>query len=508
MRFTFTSLFYMKFSLLFSALFLFCSGVHAQESETSVRDVFKSKRYWEIGLNHGFVRPTINPVSGPHKAYSITGRVFDLGLGYTFNASEKIGLTAIGNLGAYPMLVGIPPTNYSFGKDTKQYFHWVSYTGFAELAATATYRHFLNPVLALVSGGGLGAKFVVPTSSGNGMGSSWSNSSSYYSLENTGEAKPFLVLQTGLQYKLKNSDLLGLRLSYHHSLKAVQEGTYYIASNSPEFSQGTIEVKGHQVTLGLNYVFTGYQKLQRRMASEKVTNQKELKRAWKREYFEKRQGKSSAVRIYGALFADQNTSTDAHEIIGSYRPESLGAGLDFSREFRANYFWEAGFNLHEFRHGNTINYPGLLGGGGSSGAFDASQLNVGAGYILRRKNLVPLFYLSGGAALAYTDRMKGLVGYSEFRSSTIGSSDFLEAHSDNYLLRKTFPLLYAGLRKDFRIRGKLFFSPSFRYYQGLLKVHEMRMQYTTNQTFPDSRRIDVFMRGSYFQYSLGLKLDL
>ncbi|MBK0402226.1 hypothetical protein I5M27_04475 [Adhaeribacter sp. BT258] len=498
----------MKFTWFFGVCLMIIFRAEAQQDSTAIRDVFKSKRHLEISLNHGFMRPSIHPVSGPHEAYPLTGRVFDLGLGYTFNASENLGFTATGKLGAYPMLVGIPPTDYSYGQDTKQYFHWVSYTGFAELSGTATYRHFLSSRLAWASGGGVGVKFLVSTSSGAGMSSSLSDSHSYYRLENSGKAKPFLLLQTGFQYKLKNSDLLGLRLSYHHSLRPVQEGSYYIASNSPAFSQGTIRVQGHQLTVGLGYTFTGYEKLQRRMQAETPQNKRAFKRTLKREYYEQRMPKSSALRVYGAIFADQNTSTDKAGVIGSARPGSLGAGLEFHRAFHPHFFWEAGFNMHEYWEGNSYRYPGLIFSGSSSNAFEARQVSGGAGYILRNKNLVPLFYFSGGAALAYSPDYKGLSGHSYGRFETKTPPGYLEMYTENYMLRKVFPLLYTGVRKDFRIRGKLFFSPAFKYYQGLTKVYDQRVQYTTSQFFPEYRQSSVFMRGSYFEYSLGLKLDL
>jgi hypothetical protein len=489
-------------------IFLGLNAKAQQKTDVSIRDVFKNKRHWELSLNHGFVRPTISPEFGPKSAYAINGRVFDLGLGYTFNATEKLGFTATGKAGAYPITLGIAPTDYSAG-DSRQYFMYASYTVFAELGGTASYRHVLNDRFALVSGGGFGAKFIAPTGVRAGYSIHGSNSHSSYSIRNSGEAKPFLLLQTALQYKLKNSDLLGLRLSYHHSLKTVQEGSYYIASNSPDYSYGKVTFKGHQLSLGLLYTFTGYEKLQRRMAQETPNNKRELKKTMKREYFENRLEKSSAVRLYGALLANQNTSTDKYKVVGNIRAESLGFGANYYRAVKPAFFWETGLHYHEYWDGQTYQITGYGKTGSASSAFEAWQLNAGAGYIWRNKNLVPLFYFSGGAALGYNfDRNPGLVGGSHLLLGDPNTIPYFKADSENHILRRFFPLVYAGIRKDFCIRGKLFFSPDFRYYQGLTKVHEKRMLYTSDQITPEVRNATVFMRGSYFQYSLGLKLDL
>ncbi len=452
----------MKFTLLVIVFVLLVFKVAAQENGTTIRDVYKTKRHWELGLSHGFVRPTISPEFGPRSAYAINGRVFDLGLGYTFNAAENLGFTATGKAGAYPITLGIPPTAYSYGIDSKQYFMYASYTIFAELAGTASYRYFLNDRFALISGAGFGAKFIAPTSVGAGFGTSPAGSHSKFVLRNNGDAKPFLLAESGLHYKLKNSDLVGLKLSFHYSLKPVQEGTYYIASNSPDYSYGSVEFKGHQLSLALLYTFTGYEKLQRRMTSESPGNKRELKRTIKREYFEKRLAKSSAVRIYGGLFATQNTAADPNNVIQSSRPAGLGYGADFYRAFQPNFFWETGFNYHEYREGSRYHYPGFGKHGFSSNAFEALQLSAGGGYILRNKNLVALFYFSGGAALGYITRTYlGWVGGSEFRMTDPVNNRFLAAVGEDYMDRRVFPLVYAGIRKDLRIRNRLFFVPGF-----------------------------------------------
>jgi hypothetical protein len=481
----------------------------SSQDTATIKDLFKVKHQFEFRLSHGFTRPEITPGPGPFKAYPISGRVLGGAFSYGYNYSERFGIFTQLKLGAYPLILGIPPTPFSPGIDSKQYFHYANYAPFAELLLKLTSRQFLNEKLVITTAGGFGLKILPAGSYSSGFSSSLSNSESIYEFEIDHGPKPFVMLNPGIHYRMKNHDLLGLQLTYYHSFTDILSGEYFLATGSPGFSYGKFRVKGHEISLGLSYTFTGYEKYKRKLelSAADTLSRRAIRRKIKSEYFERRLGRNPAIRIYVAGMGDRSKAEHAGLPITSSILATAGAGMDFSYDFKPNLFWEAGINFHEYFSGIGIDYKNIRSSFGSN-AFQAMQLSAGAGYIFRTRNLFPRLHVSAGVAAGFIMDGNGTGASGSFSSMSRNGSDSIVTLGNNFILRTVFPMVYLGARKDIRIRGRLFFSPSARYHQGFLKVHETRISYTTTELAPGYRQTSVFMRGSYMMYSLGLKFEL
>ena len=139
-------------------------------------------------------------------------------------------------------------------------------------------------------------------------------------------------------------------------------------------------------------------------------------------------------------------------------------------------------------------------------AFDAVAVGIGAGKRITTARQLEILNLHSGLSLNFSNTDKGLSGWgsSSIRS---GTDTLFFAKEEQYQKHKVFPLIYIGVSRDFRIRGKLYFSLAYRYYQGIVPVAETKIQYISQWTSGMQQALSTNY-GSQHTVQFGLKYNL
>jgi hypothetical protein len=450
-----------------------------------------------VNLNHGFTQGTDIPNTGLLAPSPKIGYIYQLDLNYTTNYSPSWGLTFGTGFGAFPINFKAPIEDW--GK--LPYFDEVDYQKYGLLKGEINYRKRISKKYYFNGFTGLNLLFFRDYSALYEVSDMSQHDYLYRMTINIDRGwRPQINLGAGISKELKNGNLLCLRLDYFHSFSGIYQGKYIAMPNTIEESEGLFNNNGHHLNLGISYSFTFSDRFEKYQTHFEKTGNTDVKKPYKKE-LRKIDENSLLVSLSGGNFFPITKAIDPNGYFKSAISIGFVGLLNLEYQLKNNFYTELGFGLMEYYDAVKINgFFGTI----SQNVFNSYQFSLGFGKRLTgKKSLYNYLNLSAGATLNITDVVVGQNGTGLI---SIDSSVF-ESTSVRYGKNKISPMLYLSVSKDFRLSPGFFFSLNYRYNQGLLRIYEQDIVYTSIN-LNEPKNAVLSMNGSYHSAQLGFKFNI
>lgn len=492
---------------------LFHSALAQQDSlNTKPYHYLFTRNHFSVALENGLTRGRIAVIQGPDMPRQSYAVAHSLVLHYSLQASRHWAFSVSAGTGFIPFYVRVPYENwyvFRYWNDLEGVMH-------LKLGAEVNYRFLITKKkFTQVSAGVQMLKLNELNARVGGLYNDTANHPLYrYELAYTSNPLRMSAITLGIgQYKiLRNYDLLGLTLSFQHANANFYNGYYQIADYKKfTNSRGTLRNNGNILYLGLRYTFT---QAERQARYAKIHNKTgdTLTRSLRQKYKLRLQKPIAPHQFFvtasGVFVLQRIAMDDPNTVMGSALNTTIIPEIAFTLFGRKQHFLELRINRQEYYGGyrNIKSLGDCVVCGTFNSAFDAVAVGIGAGKRITTTRQLEILNLHAGLSLNFSNTNKGLSGWgsSSIRS---GTDTLFFAKEEQYQKHKVFPLIYIGVSRDFRIRGKLYFSLAYRYYQGIVPVAETKIQYISQWTSGTQQALSTNY-GSQHTMQFGLKYNL
>jgi len=317
-----------------------------------------------------------------------------------------------------------------------------------------------------------------------------------YELESHNTWHSILRGESGIGYTLKNHDILELGVFYTYTNSSVYTGTYTYYSDN---STGSFLNYGRELGLTLNYIFSGYSR--RSAISARSTPGLTLSEKKTNFRIERRKFQPGSwllglrIGLHAARFKPEPNS-----VLMSGSVPDLHFGINFNYNPTQNTFWEGDISNSSYDEVTITKY-------GTSSSFSSGDyilgLSAGWGYRIIGRNNYNWLSVSGGVGVNFVGNQRGTNGYSRFKLSRNGIV-LVDVMSTTSVLHRTYPILYLGLSKDFRLGVNSFISLAYRHTEGFYPIVQQKIQ-SSGQDVVDVENFNSNFRGASNTFGIGYK---
>lgn len=451
--------------------------MHSGFSQTDSINLYNINHF-TVSLKDGLIKSKFTPSYGTETIEERFGHIYQLQFNYTFNFKANFGLALRSNFGISAFTYDLASKDGFNGTEGWTRFYRDSYNAFAKIGAGIHYHKQIKPSLLMHINLGLGA-------STNSNGHHSRTSSTYLNPEGTLQNQNYNInysytddiigygfMDLGINYVLKNKNLIGLSLSPELFFKPNLTGNYSIYNST---SGGTISNTNHNISLSLNYTFTQYQKYRKNQFMIQTTflSKKERKKAYKKE---KRFVDPNSIFISGGsgLFSGRNIVKDPGNRLYSNAFQSWSVFVNLEKGIKKQFYYSFGLEVSEYW--SSIKYTPYSSSG--SNLFIATKLNFGLSKRFvstqTNRNYINLY---AGASLSFQPNKKGLTSWGGGQMNS--STDYFAYQEQTSITSLIFPTLYLAIEKDLHLTKNLYFSIKYKYDQGFFNAAKTDIQYQT-----------------------------
>jgi hypothetical protein len=398
----------------------------------------------------------------------------------------------------------------NFGLENISYFPYPAYIGRSSgsilLSNLGAGLHYKIPVKKNFFSLGLngGVRLMGNSESSYSTYSELFYSKSVYTFEKS--ANPFISLQLGYEFPLKNKNLLGIDLIFKGSFHPIYSMEYNF-SDFVSFSNGSYSYSGNSVHLGIHYTWTKNKK------NTEIANllldsvdRKEAKKivAIKNRY---QSSKAILIQLHQGGFMNQckflNYSGDVFKNATS--PGS-STRLNATIGWKNNWSFQPGVSIDSYWLWlrNQKYATGLSG----SSLFNLITVDLG---MQRRMLSFPktnryLCNVNGGISFSYVSGIgsgSGSVTSFDYNTNEV----FLTYNYSYHYNNKLFPTAFLGISKDLRLSNHILFTISYRHQFGLSRGMIIPFSYTVTNQAPVSTQIRVNGNANCISFGLAYRFN-
>lgn len=497
----------MRFLSVF-VLLLVVQFTFSQENQAS------SKNQYSFSLVNGLNRNATKIEVGEHSPENALSVVHGFNFQYTRILKPTFSLATGLGFGFLPTNIKVKSFENYLGTDVFQsgFYSRSYFRPFFRLEVLASYHQKISDKIELKYSLGTGLVFYggYEYASNGGFQDSTGEYNIYgINIKYNNHFKPFASLGVEATKKLKNKDLLSLKLSYDHSFSNAYSGTYSLYDGN---SAGQYFNRGSFLNLSFGYVITGNKKLNR-IKELQTLNQIDPKTAKKLLRKENRyiDPKSSFLNISAGMgFGGTKVHSDPNGYMENYAYPGFLPRIAFEKGIKNNFYWEVGIHSQLFWDVTKFNIDKYSSSGSS--AFYAVQLSGGGLYRWILKNNYNVLNIHSGVTIGFHGAQNDENGICSMGSGATNGS--INGNSFNYsyssvsrIKSNVLSSLYLGLSKDFRIVNNFYITLSYRQQFGLYKVLESTYNYS-GVNVPTTIGATTKLTGSSKDFQFGFKIKL
>ncbi len=291
-------------------------------------------------------------------------------------------------------------------------------------------------------------------------------------------ANPFMKLQFGYEFPLKNKNIIGIDLSFNGSFRPIYSMEFNYTDSGPS-SHGTYTYSGNSIHLGVHYTWTKNKKNADIESFLKDTvNRKEAKKIVA---INNRFQSSKAVLIQlhqGAFMNQSKMMNHADNVFKNASGRAYSIRLNASIGWKNNWSFQPGVSIDSY----WLWIRDQKFGTGLSGSSLFNLFTVDLG-MKRRMLSFPksnkyLCNLVGGISFSYLNGSGGGGGSSTANYPNNPNQVFLSYNYTYQYNNKLFPLAFIGVSKDLRLSNHFLFTIAYRHQFGLSKGMLIPFNYT------------------------------
>ena len=499
----------MRFLVVLSLLF-------AVKSAFSQENLFESKNQYTFSLVNGLNRNATKVEFGEQSPENALSVVHGFNFHYTRILNPKFSVATGLGFGFLPTNIKVKSFEDFDGTDVfdNGFYSNASFKIFSRFELLGSYHQKINEKLELKYSLGAGLVYYGSQQSSYGFINYFDSTFEAYEVSNieinyNNRFKPFASLGIEATKKLKNKDLLSLKLSYDKSFSNAYSGTYSIFNGT---STGQYFNRGSFLNLSFGYVITGNKKL-RRIKELQTLNQVDSKTAKKLLKKENRyiDPKSSFLNISGGMgFGGTKVHSDPNRSLENYAYPTFLPRISFEKGIKNNIYWELGVHSQLFWDVTKFSVSKYSSSGSS--AFYAVQLSGGGLYRWILKNNYNVINIHAGLTLGVHGAQNDENGIHSWGSGGMngtinGNPVSYDYSSVSSVKSNVLTSLYLGLSKDFRIVNNFYFTLNYRQQFGLYKVYESTYNYS-GLSVPTTTGAKTKITGSSKDFQFGFKIKL
>ncbi len=447
---------------------------------------------------------------------------FGISHGFNFQYSRilhpKFSISGTVGFGFLPLNVKV--TNYDTYDGIKSsgfsYFSRIHYTTFSRIELSASYHQKLNNKYELnyQLGGGI-YKYANSGSSMSAYETTFEDTNQInthlytVAISSNKNVIPFVTAGIGASKRLKNNDLLSLKISYDLSFQNAYNGSFFINEQS---SSGKYFNRGNYLNVHLGYTITRNNRMSAIKTLEKdpAFNRKSARKATKKElrYIDPKSSFLSVSSGFGIGLTTVKDDPNGVLVKGGY-PGFL-ARITYEKGIKNNLYWEIGVHSQQFWDVSKFSFDRY----GSSGsmAFRAYQISYGAMYrwILKNNYNVINFHAGLTAGVHFQrNSFNGAYGSGggTFSGNYDGNQINFTYNQVGKVKSNLLGSVYVGLSKDFRIVNKFYLTLNYRHQFGFINAIESTYSYSGN-TVPTTTNAKTKINGTSNDFQIGFKLKL
>ena len=312
----------------------------------------------------------------------------------------------------------------------------------------------------------------------NGQSSYQAYTGSYLSKTNyqfEGTANPFMRLQFGYEFPLKNKNLIGIDLSFNGSFRPIYSMEFNYTDSGPS-SHGKYTYSGNSIHLGVHYTWTKNKKnADIETFLKDSVNRKEAKKIVT---INNRFQSSKAVLIQlhqGGFMNQSKIRNISDNVFKNASAPSSSTRLNATIGWKNNWSFQPGVSIDSYFLWLRKNFSGLSG----SSLFNLFTVDLG---MQRRMLSFPktnryLCNVNGGISFSYLSGSGG--GGGSVTSFDYNTNQVILSYNYSYQYNnKIFPLAYIGVSKDLRLSNHILFTIAYRHQFGLSKGMLIPFNYT------------------------------
>jgi hypothetical protein len=303
-----------------------------------------------------------------------------------------------------------------------------------------------------------------------------------------GAANPFIKLQFGYEFPLKNKNLIGIDLSFNGAFRPIYSMEFNYTDSGPS-SYGTYTYSGNSIHLGVHYTWTKNKKnADIETFLKDSVNRKEAKKIVT---INNRFQSSKAVLIQlhqGGFMNQSKIRNISDNVFKNASAPSSSTRLNATIGWKNNWSFQPGVSIDSYFLWLRKNFSGLSG----SSLFNLFTVDLG---MQRRMLSFPktnryLCNVNGGISFSYLSGSGG--GGGSVTSFDYNTNQVILTYNYSYQYNnKIFPLAYIGVSKDFRLSNHILFTIAYRHQIGLSRGMLIPFSYTVTNQAPVSTQIRV-----------------
>ena len=290
-----------------------------------------------------------------------------------------------------------------------------------------------------------------------------------------GAANPFIKLQFGYEFPLKNKNLIGIDLSFNGAFRPIYSMEFNYTDSGPS-SYGTYTYSGNSIHLGVHYTWTKNKKnADIETFLKDSVNRKEAKKIVT---INNRFQSSKAVLIQlhqGGFMNQSKIRNISDNVFKNASAPSSSTRLNATIGWKNNWSFQPGVSIDSYFLWLRKNFSGLSG----SSLFNLFTVDLG---MQRRMLSFPktnryLCNVNGGISFSYLSGSGG--GGGSVTSFDYNTNQVILSYNYSYQYNnKIFPLAYIGVSKDLRLSNHILFTIAYRHQFGLSKGMLIPFNYT------------------------------
>ena len=290
-----------------------------------------------------------------------------------------------------------------------------------------------------------------------------------------GAANPFIKLQFGYEFPLKNKNLIGIDLSFNGAFRPIYSMEFNYTDSGPS-SHGTYTYSGNSIHLGVHYTWTKNKKnADIETFLKDSVNRKEAKKIVT---INNRFQSSKAVLIQlhqGGFMNQSKIRNISDNVFKNASAPSSSTRLNATIGWKNNWSFQPGVSIDSYFLWLRKNFSGLSG----SSLFNLFTVDLG---MQRRMLSFPktnryLCNVNGGISFSYLSGSGG--GGGSVTSFDYNTNQVILSYNYSYQYNnKIFPLAYIGVSKDLRLSNHILFTIAYRHQFGLSKGMLIPFNYT------------------------------
>jgi len=499
----------MRFLIILICLFS-CQYIFSQEN------LLESKNQYTFSLVNGFNRNATKVEFGELSPENTLSIVHGFNFHYTRILNSKFSLATGLGFGFLPVNIKVNSFENYEGTDlfNRGFYSSASFHNFSRLEILGAFHQKINDKIELKYCIGAGLVHYGSRQSSYGFINYFDSTYLAYEVSKidinyNNRFKPFVSLGIEGTKKLKNKDLLSLKLRYDHSFSNAYNGTYSIYDGN---STGQYFNRGSFLNVSVGYIITGNKKIDR-IKELQTLNQVDLKTAKKllRKENQYIDPKSSFLAISGGMgVGGTKIESDPNGYLQKYGYPSFLPRISFEKGIKNNIYWELGVHSQLFWDVTKFSVSKYSSSG--SGVFYAVQLSGGGVYRWILKNNYNILNIHSGLTLGFHGSSNDENGIYSWGSGGMNGSINGNTVSYNYtsvssIKSNVLTSLYLGLSKDFRIVNNFYFTLNYRQQFGLYKVYESTYNYS-GSSVPTTTGSKTKITGSSKDFQIGFKIKL